>query len=190
MIHIQKNHQIEQKDLRYRNVLDKFIISKPKKIKEKEEEKVKEIEREPEKEENPNNNNDNNKTILSETSESNQISDFSLHFLKPNDKIMKLPKNENTNEKNESNDESNLELPNDLNINDGKDLKQYKNLVNNNEQKSKVHLSVLYYKKLNKSFNQVYSKDLDNKNNNNNKHNNSAFKGFQEKKTIEYLREL
>ena len=75
---------------------------------------------------------------------------------------------------------SKLELPSECNINDGNDLRKYRNLVNNSNQKPKIHLSVLYYKKLNKSYNQTYAKDI--------KYT-EKLKGVSKDKTIELLRE-
>jgi hypothetical protein len=132
------------------------------------------------------NNNTITKTIISDTSESNQISDFSFHFLKPNNENIKLPKNDFIIENGAKSPDdsctidSGLELPSDCNINDGKDLRKYRNLVNNIDQKSRIHLSVLYYKKLNKSYNQVYSRDIKE---------NNKLKGVNKDKSIELLRE-
>jgi hypothetical protein len=113
-----------------------------------------------------------NKSKISESSESNQISDFEFNFQKPNDINTKIPKNyfnddisENEKEFENSNDDSsNLELPDDFIINDEKDLNNYKNLVDKSDKKPKTHFSVMYYKRLNKSYNQIYSKDLKDKN--------------------------
>ena len=33
-------------------------------------------------------------------------------------------------------------------------------MVNANKKQSKLHFSIIYYKKLNKSYNQIYSKDI------------------------------
>ena len=51
-----------------------------------------------------------------------------------------------------------LDVPDDINIKDEKDLKNYKNLVDEKNRKSKIHFSVTYYQKLNKSF-RVYCND-------------------------------
>ena len=82
---------------------------------------------------------------------------------------------------NSFNDSNLLELP--YEENDDKNLKRYKYLVNKNDNKSKIHFSVLYYKRLNKSYNQIYSKDF--------KDNQSNFniKGINKNKNIEFLRE-
>ena len=100
--------------------------------------------------------------------EANQLGNFCLNILKPNDTNMKISKNnfignnnsfENEKEKEYSlNESSFLELPFDCN--DDKNLKNYQNLVSKTDKKSKIHFSVNYYKKLNKSYNQVYAKDL------------------------------
>ena len=161
--YIYPNIKSEKKESKYRSVLDQFKNKKKNNII-----KV-------------------NKTIISDSSESNQISDFNFNFLKPNNEIIKIPKNDfiSENEFENSNDDtisSKLELPGDCNINDGNDLKRFRNLVNNDEKKSKIHLSVLYYKKLNKSYNQIYSKDIK-------KEDNNHIKGVNKKKNIEYLRE-
>lgn len=114
------------------------------------------------------------------TGESNDLDDSSYIFMKPNNINLKISKNDyitenesenldNSNDNNsqgfnnsKSNDESSkLELPFDLN-NDEKDLKKYKNLVNKSDKKSKIHFSIEYYKRLNKSYKQIYSKDIKN----------------------------
>jgi len=77
------------------------------------------------------------------------------------------------------NESSILELP--YEGNDDKNLKRYKYLVNKNDNKSKIHFSILYYKRLNKSYNQIYSKDINDNQNNFNK------KGLI--KNVEFLRE-
>ena len=124
-----------------------------------------------------------NKSKISESSESNQISDFEFNFQKPNNINTKIPKNyfnydisENEKEFENSNDDSsNLELPDDFIINDEKDLNNYKNLVDKSDKKPKTHFSVMYYKRLNKSYNQVFSKDV--------------HKPINKSKNIELLRE-
>ena len=112
-----------------------------------------------------------NKSQISESSESCQISDTNFNFQKPNNINVKISKNdyiiENENEFDNSNDNedlSELELPNDFNMNDENELKKYRNLVNKTEKKPKTHFSIMYYKRLNKSYNQIYSKDLEDKN--------------------------
>ena len=112
-----------------------------------------------------------NKSKISESSESYQISDIDFNFQKPNNINLKISKNdyiiENENEvdnSNENDEISELELPNDFNMNDENELKNYRNLVNKTEKKPKTHFSVMYYKRLNKSYNQIYSKDLKDKN--------------------------
>ena len=112
-----------------------------------------------------------NKSKISESSESCQISETDFDFQKPNNINLKISKNdyiiENENEFDNSyeNDElSDIELPNDFNMNDEDELKNYRNLVNKTEKKPKTHFSVMYYKRLNKSYNQIYSKDVEDKN--------------------------
>ena len=81
------------------------------------------------------------------------------------------------------NESSLLELP--YNCNDDTNLNKYKHLVNKSEKKPKIHFSVLYYKRLNKSFNQIYSKDFKDKRSKSN----IIFKGVNKNKTVEFLRE-
>ena len=109
-----------------------------------------------------------NKNMSTLSEEANQLGNFCLNILKPNDIDIKISKNNyignniNNNIENEKeyslNESSFLELPFDCS--DDKNLKNYQNLVSKNDKKSKIHFSVNYYKKLNKSYNQVYSKDL------------------------------
>jgi hypothetical protein len=109
-----------------------------------------------------------NKNMSTLSEEANQLGSFCLNILKPNDTNIKITKNnfidnnniiENEKEKEYSlNESSFLELPFDCN--DDRNLKNYQNLVSKSDKKSKIHFSVNYYKKLNKSYNQVYSKDL------------------------------
>jgi len=108
-----------------------------------------------------------NKKMSTLSEDANQLGSFCLNILKPNDANIKISKKnyidnnilEDENEKNYSlNESSFLELPFDCN--DDKNLKNYQNLVSKTDKKSKIHLSVMYYKRLNKSYNQVYSKDL------------------------------
>ena len=101
-----------------------------------------------------------NKTKISDSSESNDLGDFKCNFQKPNNINIKIAKNDYISENGSKNESSRIELPNDFNIDDERDLKKYKNYVNQSEKKTKLHLSVMYYKKLNKSFNQIYSKDI------------------------------
>ena len=84
---------------------------------------------------------------------------------------------------NNFNESSLLELPYDCN--DDTNLNRYKHLVNKSEKKPKIHFSVMYYKRLNKSFNQIYSKDLKNRRSKSN----INFKGVNKNKRVEFLRE-
>ena len=107
-----------------------------------------------------------NKNISSLSEDANQLGSFCLNILKPNDTNIKISKKNYIDENNifgkeneySLNESSFLELPFDCN--DDKNLKNYQNLVSKTDKKSKIHFSVMYYKKLNKSYNQVYSKDL------------------------------
>ena len=101
-----------------------------------------------------------NKTKISDSSESNDLSDFRCNFQKPNNINVKIVKNDYISENDSKNESSGIELPSDLNIDDGKYLQKYRNYINSSEKKSKLHLSVMYYKKLNKSFSQIFSKDI------------------------------
>ena len=181
-------NKTDNNDFKYRSVLDKFRKNK------------------------------NNKCTLTE--ESNQLGDFGLKPLKPNNVNLKIAKKNyiiensycendsnrrvdniendynrnNINNKykegnyisekeseNSFNESSFLELP--YEGNDDKNLKRYKNLVSKTDKKSKIHFSVLYYKRLNKSYNQIYSKDFKDNQNNFNK------KSVNKNKNIEFLRE-
>ena len=113
------------------------------------------------------NKNDNN------NEEENNYYDNNIYI---NEKYISEKKPENT-----FNDSSLLELP--FEGNDDKNLKSYKYLVNKNDNKSKIHFSVLYYKRLNKSYNQIYSKDFKESQRNFN------MKGVNKNKNIEFLRE-
>jgi hypothetical protein len=84
---------------------------------------------------------------------------------------------------NNFNESSLLELPYDFN--DDTNLNRYKHLVNKSEKKPKIHFSVMYYKRLNKSFNQIYSKDFKNRRSKSN----ITFKHVNKNKRIEFLRE-
>ncbi len=108
-----------------------------------------------------------NKSMSTLSEDANQLGSFCLNIMKPNDIDIKISKNnyidnniiENEKEKEYSlNESSFLELPFDCN--DDKNLKNYQKLVSKSDKKSKIHFSVNYYKKLNKSYNQVYSKDM------------------------------
>lgn len=117
---------------------------------------------------NKNINNKLNKSKITESSESNPISEIEFNFQKPNNINLKIPKNDFNDDisekekefENSIDESSKLELPDDFNIDDEKDLKNYKNLVNKSEKKPTTHFSILYYKRLNKSYNQVFSNDL------------------------------
>ena len=129
----------------------------------------------------------NNKTKISDY-DSNELShlNFNCNFTKPINSNLKIPKKqymfESESEKNM--DEINfVELPKDFNMIDENELKNYKNLANQTNKKSNVHFSIMYYKRMNKSYHQVYSKDVmkQQKKKNPDIHN--------KQKYIEYLRE-
>ena len=130
-----------------------------------------------------NNSNDNFNKINNDSNNDNNNDDNAFN----KNKINNIYKDENyiTEKESENNfDESSLlELPYDCN--DDTNLNRYKHLVNKSEKKPKLHLSVMYYKRLNKSFNQVYSKDLKNKRSKSN----INFKGVNKNKRVEFLRE-
>lgn len=131
----------DKKKLKYRSVLDKF--------------KKKNI--------NVNKKPYWNKTKFDDSFESDDLEGFDCNFQKPNNLNLKINKidyiSENESE-NSNDDSSGIELPSDLIIDDEKELRKYKNMVNANKKQSKLHFSIIYYKKLNKSYNQIYSKDI------------------------------
>ena len=118
------------------------------------------------------------------SSKSEEMSNISLNFQKPDETNVKIPK-KNLEELSESSNKSlsksfSLDVPDDININDENDLKQYKNLVNKKNKESKIHFSVKYYQKLNKSF-RIYCDE-------NNKKKSSPFKPKSKEKRFEFLR--
>lgn len=126
-------------------------------------------------------NNTNNKIYTDE----NDISKNYNEIYGNNKNNIKENNNNENESKNSDNESSLLDLPYDCN--DDINLKKYKNLVNKTEKKSKIHFSVMYYKRLNKSYSQIYSKDIKQENNTNNSYNN--IKGVNKNKNIEFLRE-
>ena len=112
-------------------------------------------------------------------SKSEEISDMSLNFQKPDSTNLKIPKKKLEELNESSSKDYSLDVPDDINIKDEKDLKNYKNLVDEKNRKSKIHFSVTYYQKLNKSF-RVYC--------NNNKKRKSPYKVKSKEKKIEFLR--
>ena len=126
------------------------------------------------------------KSKLSDISESFEINDLEYNIQKPNNINARIIKNdyiiENEKEFEYSNEESSkLELPDDFNIDDENDLKDYKNSVSKSEKKPKTHFSIMYYKRLNKSYKQIYTKDI--------KDNNQQSRSNQKIKNFELLRE-
>ena len=125
------------------------------------------------------------KNISLNSSKSEDISNISLNFQKPEETNMKLPK-KNFEELDESLNKSlseenfSLDFPDDININDDSDLNLYKRTVNKKNKESKIHFSVKYYQKLNKSF-RIYC-------NEDNKKKSSPFKSKSKEKKCEFLR--
>ena len=130
---------------------------------------------------NSNKNNDNKKkkrTSSNNSLDSDQISDISIKFQKPDETNLKMPKKAHV-EKDKSLSKSfSLEIPEELNIEDENDLKEFKYLMKEKNRKSKIHFSVNYYQKLNKSYKVYY---------NNCKHF-SPFKAKSKEKHFEFLR--
>ena len=134
-----------------------------------------------------NNNDDNSKSF---ESKSDKMSDIDFNFQKPDNNDLKISqkkyeiKNESEEEKNGSNslsvsDEMSLDIPEEMKIDDDNYLFKYIKLVNERKRKSKIHFSVKYYQKLNKSY-KIYAND-------NKKE--SPFKDRKKQKNFEFLRE-
>lgn len=190
---------------KYNNVLEKFISKNKKKPKEKNKKKKyikKKVDdnfniktkknnlnkininlKKANYEERKNSNSQSKKPSMN-SSKSEEMSNISLNFQKPDETNVKIPK-KNLEELSESSNKSlsksfSLDVPDDININDENDLKQYKNLVNKKNKESKIHFSVKYYQKLNKSF-RIYCDE-------NNKKKSSPFKPKSKEKRFEFLR--
>ena len=124
-------------------------------------------------EEHNNFNNNSEESINSE-----QMSNISLKFQKPDETNLKVPKKKLEKMDNSLSESFTLEMPDEINIKDEEDLKEFKNLVNEKNRKSKIHFSVTYYQKLNKSY-KVYS---------NEEKKASPFKAKSKEKKFEFLR--
>jgi len=109
---------------------------------------------------------------------SDQMSDISFKFRKPDDTNLKIPKKVFVEKDNSLSDSFSLEIPDEINIKDENYLKEFKDLVSQKNRKSKIHLSVTYYQKLNKSF-KVYC---------NEEKKASPFKTKSKEKKFEFLR--
>lgn len=121
-------------------------------------------------------NSHNNNSLNS--SKSAEMSDISFNFQKPDETNLKIPKKNLEESDNSLSKSFSLDMPEEVNIEDEKDLKNYKNLVDEKKKKSKIHFSVAYYKKLNKSY-KVYCGE-DNKK--------KSSPGKSKEKKIEFLR--
>ena len=121
-------------------------------------------------------NNDNNNS--KESINSDKMSNISFKFQKPDETNLRLPKKTYEKLDDSSSENLSLEIPEEVNIKDENDLKEFKNLVDERNRKSKIHFSVTYYQKLNKSY-KVYS-------NENKKA--SPFKTKSKEKKFEFLR--
>ena len=124
------------------------------------------------------------KNVSLNSSQSGNMSNISLKFQKPEETNMKIPKKtyEDSDESlNKSlSEDFSLDFPDDININDDSDLNLYKRTVNKKNKESKIHFSVKYYQKLNKSF-RIYC-------NEDNKKKASPFKSKSKEKKCEFLR--
>ena len=124
------------------------------------------------------------KNISLYSSQSGNMSNISLNFQKPEETNTKIPKktfeelDESLNQ-NLSEDFS-LDFPDDININDDSDLNLYKRTVNKKNKESKIHFSVKYYQKLNKSFKIYCDED--------NKKKSSPYKSKSREKKFEFMR--
>ena len=125
-----------------------------------------------------NNYNSRNNSKSKDSINSDQMSDISFKFRKPDDTNLKIPKKVFVEKDNSLSDSFSLEIPDEINIKDENYLKEFKDLVSKKNRKSKIHLSVTYYQKLNKSF-KVYC---------NEKKKDSPFKTKSKEKKFEFLR--
>ena len=192
----------------YNNVLDKFISRIKKKRKEKEEKEnrkkkkkkkliKKNIDDNFNEELNENNNekmiinlkkgdfkneekkNSQNNNNSLNSLKSDEMSNISFNFQKPDETNLKIPKKNFADFDKSLSKSLSLEMPDEIKIKDEKDLKYFKNLVDENKKKSKIHFSIAYYQKLNKSY-KIYC------NNNNNKKKYPP--GKSKEKKIEFMR--
>ena len=125
-----------------------------------------------------NNYNSRNNSKSKDSINSDQMSDISFKFRKPDDTNLKIPKKVFVEKDNSLSDSFSLEIPDEINIKDENYLKEFKDLVSKKNRKSKIHLSVTYYQKLNKSF-KVYCDE---------KKKASPFKTKSKEKKFEFLR--
>ena len=125
-----------------------------------------------------NNYNSRNNSKSNDSINSDQMSDISFKFRKPDDTNLKIPKKVFVEKDNSLSDSFSLEIPDEINIKDENYLKEFKDLVSKKNRKSKIHLSVTYYQKLNKSF-KVYCDE---------KKKASPFKTKSKEKKFEFLR--
>ena len=121
-------------------------------------------------------NSHNNNSLNS--SKSGEMSDISFNFQKPNETNLKIPKKKLEELDNSLSKSFSLDMPEEVNIEDEKDLKSYKNLVDEKKRKSKIHFSIAYYKKLNKSYKVYCGEDSKKK----------SSPGKSKEKKIEFLR--
>ena len=119
-------------------------------------------------------NNSNSKDSI----DSDKMSNISFEFRKPDETNLKIPKKVYLEKENSLSDSFSLEVPEEINIKDENYLKQFKDLVSQKNRKSKIHFSVTYYQKLNKSY-KVYR---------NKEKKNSPFKAKSKEKKFEFLR--
>ena len=119
-------------------------------------------------------NNSNSKDSIN----SDKMSNISFEFRKPDETNLKIPKKVYLEKENSLSDSFSLEVPEEINIKDENYLKQFKDLVSQKNRKSKIHFSVTYYQKLNKSY-KVYR---------NKEKKNSPFKAKSKEKKFEFLR--
>ena len=96
--------------------------------------------------------------------------EFLCNFLKPNNTNLRFKKKIYEVESESESESSFIELPDSIGMEDGKDLDDFRNSIIN-KKTNKIHFSVMYYKKLNKCYQEINSKDfvIDKNNNNNNK---------------------
>ena len=124
------------------------------------------------------------KNVSLNSSQSGNMSNISLKFQKPEETNMKIPKKtyEDSDESlNKSlSEDFSLDFPDDININDDSDLNLYKRTVNKKNKESKIHFSVKYYQKLNKSFKIYCDED--------NKKKSSPYKSKSREKKFEFMR--
>jgi len=129
------------------------------------------------------NNNKKERSNSKDLSDNDEISDISIKFQKPDETNIRMPKKEYEDIEKSLSKSFSLEIPEELNIEDESDLREFKDLMKEKNRQSKIHFSVTYYQKLNKSY-KVYCNN--NKNKNNKK--SSPFKAKSKEKHFEFLR--